>query len=352
MTIKKIQYICLATFTGILLSACQLNNATADSQATTAETEVVLLIPSITPTATTAPSPTVTHTPLPTSVPTQEPTATLAPSNTPAATATPTISPTPASRDHYVLERPINRISDELQDYIERTYPYGGTAFGRREIHPGVEFVNPAGTPVLAAADGVVVFAGQDNNEMPGPRLNYYGNLVIVQHNFVDAAGDTIHSAYAHMSTINVNVGDSVATGQLIGMVGQTGIAIGPHLHFEVRAGDPMIVTSVRNPALWIKPYPLYGTLAGKVTLSNGRDPAGMVIIAESINNSVSTRETYVYGGEPTGGDASWNENFALPDLPQGSYRIILQQDGITYDIQTVTIADGKTAWLTFDLND
>jgi peptidoglycan hydrolase-like protein with peptidoglycan-binding domain len=107
-----------------------------------------------------------------------------------------------------------------------------GSTFGPRGtgFHPGLDLTASTGTPVGAARPGRVIFAAYD----PGG----YGNLVEVAH------GRGIVSMYAHLSSVSVRVGQSVATGTRVGRVGATGEATGPHLHFEVRirgaAVDPL----------------------------------------------------------------------------------------------------------------
>lgn len=109
---------------------------------------------------------------------------------------------------------------------------FGLVPRGRRghRLHKGLDIGAPEGTRVLAAARGLVVYA---DNEVSG-----YGNLVIVLH----ADGTT--TWYAHLRAAWVFPGMSVEAGQTIGEVGETGIAHGPHLHFEWRldgeARDPL----------------------------------------------------------------------------------------------------------------
>jgi murein DD-endopeptidase MepM/ murein hydrolase activator NlpD len=95
--------------------------------------------------------------------------------------------------------------------------------FGKRwgHDHDGIDMKAPIGTPVLAAADGEVLYAGD--------RVRGYGNMVVVQH-----TGDLL-TVYAHNSLLLVHAGDRVTAGQEISRVGDTGHATGPHLHFEVR---------------------------------------------------------------------------------------------------------------------
>ena len=90
--------------------------------------------------------------------------------------------------------------------------------------HKGLDVGAPMGTPIQAVKDGKVVFAGDGGG---------YGNLVVLQH------GDGTFSKYAHQSKLNVQVGQDVKAGDVIGAVGSTGNSTGPHLHFEVRKGSP-----------------------------------------------------------------------------------------------------------------
>ena len=89
-----------------------------------------------------------------------------------------------------------------------------------RKMHTGVDIVAPSGTPIRAAGAGMVVHAA---------RWGGYGNCIIIDH------GGGIATLYGHCSEIAVQVGQDVRQGQVIGYVGSTGLATGPHLHFEVR---------------------------------------------------------------------------------------------------------------------
>jgi murein DD-endopeptidase MepM/ murein hydrolase activator NlpD len=97
------------------------------------------------------------------------------------------------------------------------------------KAHLGVDFAAPTGTAVRSVGNGTVEFAGVQNG---------FGNVVIVKHNNAD------QTVYAHLSRIAVRAGQTVAQGQNIGAVGQTGWATGPHLHFEFRVNgaqrDPL----------------------------------------------------------------------------------------------------------------
>ena len=103
-----------------------------------------------------------------------------------------------------------------------------GSQFGMRfhpilnisRLHAGGDMGAPSGTPIYAAADGVVVLA----NERGG-----YGNCTLIDH------GNSLATLYGHQSRIVVQAGQSVTRGELIGYVGSTGMSTGPHLHLETR---------------------------------------------------------------------------------------------------------------------
>ncbi len=107
------------------------------------------------------------------------------------------------------------------------TSPYGWRNLGAGpEFHYGVDLANKTGTPIWAAADGVVSYAAP---------LSSYGNVVILTHS-ID--GKIYTTVYAHLSAFNVSVGDEVSQGQQIAAMGSTGRSTGPHLHFEVHIGS------------------------------------------------------------------------------------------------------------------
>lgn len=115
-----------------------------------------------------------------------------------------------------LLRTPVNaaRISS---GFGMRRHP----VLGFSRMHKGVDFAAPTGTPILAAGDGVVSFAGWNRG---------YGNLVKVQHN------GTYTTAYGHASRIarGIRSGTRVKQGQVIAYVGSTGMSTGPHLHYEI----------------------------------------------------------------------------------------------------------------------
>lgn len=91
---------------------------------------------------------------------------------------------------------------------------------GEKAFHEGLDFPADAGTPIYAAAGGIVSFAEQTSD---------YGKLVKIDH------GSGLETRYAHSSKLLVKAGDRVEKGQLIAEVGNTGRSTGPHLHYEIR---------------------------------------------------------------------------------------------------------------------
>ncbi|MEE8350541.1 MAG: M23 family metallopeptidase [Acidobacteriota bacterium] len=108
-------------------------------------------------------------------------------------------------------------------------YPSGGFGYrkdpfnGKRDFHPGIDISAPRGNKVIATADGVVTTAG---------RKYSYGKLVVLEHKF------GISTRYGHLDRYSVERGQKVKRGDIIGYVGSTGRATGPHLHYEVRLND------------------------------------------------------------------------------------------------------------------
>jgi len=94
--------------------------------------------------------------------------------------------------------------------------------------HKGIDYAAPMGTPIRAAGKGTIVFAGKKNG---------YGNVIEIKHN------GTYSTVYAHMKGFaqGIKVGKSVAQGQTIGYVGMTGLATGPHLHYEFHVNGQFV---------------------------------------------------------------------------------------------------------------
>jgi len=118
--------------------------------------------------------------------------------------------------------------------YGRRNDPFSGEG----EFHTGVDISAPSGALVHATADGLVV-----RSEWSGG----YGRLVVIDH------GGGIRTYYAHLSGFRVNTGQEVRRGDTVGLVGSTGRATAPHLHFEVRLNDQPV-----NPYPYLSKAPVY----------------------------------------------------------------------------------------------
>jgi murein DD-endopeptidase MepM/ murein hydrolase activator NlpD len=232
-------------------------------------------------------------------------------------TFTPPALPFTSHDEHFWLQRPI---PEGGTVWTDKTYPYGSTRGGTLRPHHGVEFYVPQGTPVLAAAAGTVVLAGQDDLIVYGEKLGFYGKLIIIQ---LDATwqGQPVYTLYAHLSQIYVVEGQRVNALEPIALSGATGVADGPHVHFEVRLGQNSYAHT-RNPALWLYPFPDYGVVAGRVTRANGSLVEEAPISLRRIDAPSRFLATTGYAGTSVNPDDFWNENFALDDVPAGYYEI------------------------------
>ena len=115
-------------------------------------------------------------------------------------------------------------VAGEMTDgFGGRRDPFGGGSF---EFHPGQDIRAERGAPVVAAGVGTVVSAGWQSG---------YGQMVEVSH------GGGLTTRYAHLSKIEVAVGQQLARGEVVGRVGSTGRSTGPHLHYEVRLGGESV---------------------------------------------------------------------------------------------------------------
>jgi hypothetical protein len=254
---------------------------------------------------------------------------------------------------HFILENPIPVGANQS---VTAVYRFGSTLEGEREIHHGVEFNNPSGTPVLAAADGKVAFAGKDAETNFGLNTNFYGNLVIIEHHLTSIPQATF-TLYAHLSEVGVQTGEEVKAGQQIGEVGRSGSALGSHLHFEVRLGENSYMTAV-NPELWLiltpdMASPTHGALAGTFLNAAGEPVRVTNIRLESSPIREGPPENYyalsTYYDDSLAGDPILRENFVISELPPGWYRLATIANGI-YISEWMEVKAGKLTFLAIPL--
>lgn len=304
-------------------------------------------MPSATPTATATP------TPSPTATATLSPTSAAAPSASPVVGAAKTDLIAPGSpwptpdaslaQDHYWLARPTG---PDAKQWADPSYPYGSTGKGAYLLHHGADIANPLGTPLFAPADGTVVFAGPDDKVAVGPTTDFFGLPIIIELD-QQIDGQPVYVLLGHLHNIYVKPGQRVTRGQRIGEVGMSGVAIGPHVHVEVRVGVNDY-DHTRNAEFWLEPLPGHGTVAGRVLTADGRHLPQVPINlypGPDFNRPRYFGMTYADALGLIHPDDAWGENFLMADIPAGPYKVEVAVNGKVY-FQDVVVAPGQTTWV------
>ena len=245
--------------------------------------------------------------------------------------------------DHFYFARPIAATYPAEPD---KDYPYGSTFLNPNTIHSGIDMPAPRGSDVLAAGPGTVVWAGPGlYSQTQGNTQDPYGIAVALRHDF-GYQNQPLYTIYAHMEETDVVVGQWVKTGDVLGKVGSTGNATGPHLHFEVRIGINDF-WNTRNPELWLAPPEGYGVLVGKVTTTGGIIMDAALVVVKSLDNEKNYWYAKTYAHSVVNPDSYYNENFVLGDLPAGPYEITIPYEG--WDLKTkIQILPGQVNYFTF----
>jgi len=246
----------------------------------------------------------------------------------------------PTPMDHFYFIRPIG--ANEVNWPLAK-YRYGGVFF-ENTVHTGVDIPAPKGSPVLAAAAGKVIWAGYGLFFLREEFSDPYGLAIAVEHDF-GYNGQAIYTVYGHMDEIFAFRGQRVETGQLIGIVGETGKVTGPHLHFEVRLNDNKAYGS-RNPELWMAPPQGWGVLAGRIM---GSDGDLLYKTTVHLRNIETNRHWFVitYGRGGVNHDDYYNENMVIGDLPAGDYLVWVEYDSTIFNA-TVQIKPGMVTFVEF----
>jgi murein DD-endopeptidase MepM/ murein hydrolase activator NlpD len=224
---------------------------------------------------------------------------------------------------------------------------------GNFQQHQGVEFNNPDGTPVLAIGRGTVVYAGRAEQ----------GALTVAIRHDTTVTGPSgplrVFSVYYHNSALKVRVGQRVAAGQVLSLVGNTGRATNDHLHLEVHAAPSDDVTRIvdslerfppytTNPELWIEPLPNTGIIAGQVFDAAGKPvPQARIygiLKPDPVETPFSYAETY---GDKAHPHPLYGEHFAVSDVPPGEFIIGTEINGRKL-FRKVTVEAGKLTWVVF----
>jgi murein DD-endopeptidase MepM/ murein hydrolase activator NlpD len=247
----------------------------------------------------------------------------------------------PTSHDHFYFGRPI--AADEV-NWPLANYRYGGVFF-EGVVHTGVDIPASKGTPVLAAGDGKVIWAGWGlyrgvNGDLTDP----YGQAIVIRHNF-GYQGLRLYTVYGHLDQVDVLNGQHVTMGERLGLVGETGFVTGPHLHFEVRVGESDFFRTL-NPELWLVPPQGWGILAARIM-----DTAGQLYNNEQL--LITSRETgqvwkaIPYAEGAVNSDPYYQENLVISDLPAGLYDIRISYAARFYDV-TIEIYPGRVTYFSF----
>jgi murein DD-endopeptidase MepM/ murein hydrolase activator NlpD len=251
----------------------------------------------------------------------------------------------PAEPRHAWLRRPID--DADGNPHIDATYRYGSTMGGNFQQHQGVEFNNPAGTPVRAAAAGTVVLAGL---------AEAGANTVVIRHDR-QWDGQHLFTTYFHNVSLNVVAGQRVSAGDVIARAGNTGRATNDHLHFEVHLAPTEDISAIVdpqvrfppftvNPQLWLEPLPGTGMVAGTVHDAAGEPVPGAriygLVVPYPVETPFSFVETY---RDRARGTPAYGEHFAIGDVPAGTYTIGVLIDGRRV-WRRLRVSPGQLTWV------
>ncbi len=257
----------------------------------------------------------------------------------------PPIYPVPwalSPHDHFYFVWPIAATypSDPVWDYR-----YGGIYFGPDIIHSGIDLPAPRDTDVMAAGPGTVVWAGyglysgvKDKPDDP------YGLAVSIRHDF-GYQDQPLFTIYAHLSEVDVIVGQWLDTGDVLGNVGETGVTTGPHLHFEVRIGENDF-WQTRNPELWLAPPQGYGVLAGRVMSTYGTILDSYMVFIKSLETG-KLLDVKTYAPLTIHNDEYYQENVVVGGLPAGLYELNIPY-GALNRLVTIEILPGQVTYFNF----
>jgi murein DD-endopeptidase MepM/ murein hydrolase activator NlpD len=230
----------------------------------------------------------------------------------------------PTPYDHFYFASPIaaNEVNIPVADYR-----YGGVFF-QDVVHTGVDIPAPKGTPVLAAGAGTVIWAGYGVYRGGFDPSDPYGQAVTIRHDF-GYQNQMLFTIYGHLDQIDVVEGQHVETGDQLGLVGETGMVTGPHLHFEVRIGENSFFNT-RNPELWLVPPIGWGVIAGRLMNSGGQPLNDQMIIITDPQKEQNWL-AWSYGKSSVNSDQYYQENLVIGDMPAGKYKIRIAFGGVNF---------------------
>jgi len=223
--------------------------------------------------------------------------------------------------DHFYFTRPI---AADTVNWPLAEYRYGGVFFGPEIVHTGVDIDAAEDSPILAAGPGTVISADWGLYTGSAGNVNDpYGKAVVIKHDF-GYKGEALYTIYAHMNEIIAVVGQHVETGDVLGLVGDTGATTGPHLHFEVRVGENTFFRTY-NPELWMAPPQGWGVLVGRLTDDHNELLNRYTVEVRPLPSEVPLRTVITYAPGAVNSDPYYQENLALSDLPAGIYKLTIK---------------------------
>jgi murein DD-endopeptidase MepM/ murein hydrolase activator NlpD len=247
----------------------------------------------------------------------------------------------PTPYDHFYFARPI--AADDV-NWPLANYRYGGVFF-EGVVHTGVDIPASKGTPVIAAGDGKVIWAGWGlYRGVYDDRSDPYGQAIVIRHDF-GYQGHRLYTVYGHLDQIDIVRGQHVIMGDRLGLVGDTGFVTGPHLHLEVRVGESDFFTTL-NPELWLVPPQGWGVVAARIM-----DTAGQLYGGEELH--IKSRETgqvwkaIPYSEGAVNSDPYYQENLVISDLPAGLYDVTISY-AARYQYLTFEIFPGQVTYFSF----
>ena len=259
----------------------------------------------------------------------------------------------PSPHDHFYFSNPIAAF--DIKPAFS-TYSYGDVFF-EDVVHTGIDIPGDLGTPILAAGEGRVIYAGLGvyrggSNVYDDP----YGKAVVIEHTF-SYQGEPLYTLYAHLDEILVVEGQNVKSGERIGLMGKTGKTTGPHLHFEVRLGKNEYF-STRNPDLWVSPPQGWGILVGQVLTYEGNLHEQQVVylyrseealLGDELDDRLWIGKSYQ--NEAINSDPYYKENLTITNIPAGTYIVYIPVTDIGFAYQkTVEIKPGQVTYFKFNV--
>ena len=345
-----------------VLVACTLAGAVTPVTPVPGATSVPspILRPTTRPPATPLPPPTVVVAATPTPVPTRTAEPTLQPSPTADLSGMglpcPAITPVKPDYARYVLAAepwpipdPLAPLPLVLADPLPAAqrntgYSYGSDGSGRYLLHNGLDMAAEDERLAGAVADGTIIVARDDVDEMFGWRCDWYGALVVIRLDELWAE-QPVYALYGHIQDVQVSEGQHVQQGDPVARQGTAGVAVVAHLHLEVRVGENTF-GATQNPLLWVGPPAGSGVIAGRLIDPDGHAWQGVTVTLIDRSGTADFVNTWTYLDDPQHliwPSAGYAENFVFGPVAAGSYDVYTKIQGVEYR-QPAEVLDGQVS--------